>query len=250
LNFHQILYPYHGYSCCYRLMDFVCLRYIYLNLQFVKAWVNLQECINSTVTAADLQGSLTIVQSFIAHSVRGASYIQSHSNLVVATLQIKYHCMFSYFYQWHLLLLMFESASHKFTPHTICGCTSKCVQIQSILMKCESQELHNVPEQPSKDLWAHKIVKCAQSILTKCWSQECLFARHTNRENAPRSSVCKPCRWRTSKMRLNFAVNSFVFGRINGEIAPRTFPYTMQRENFWNASELHNKQLRYWTHKS
>jgi len=94
-----------------------------LNLQFVKAWVNLQECINSTVTAADLQGSLTIVQSFIAHSVRGASYIQSHSNLVVATLQIKYHCMFSYFYQWHLLLLMFESASHKFTPHTICGCT-------------------------------------------------------------------------------------------------------------------------------
>jgi len=29
---------------------------------------------------------------------------------------------------------------------------SKCLQIQSILRKCESQELHNVPEQPSKDL--------------------------------------------------------------------------------------------------
>jgi len=44
---------------------------------------------------------------------------------------------------------------------------SKCVQIQSILIKCESQELHNVPEQPSKDLWVCKIIKRGQSIFTK-----------------------------------------------------------------------------------
>jgi len=34
-------------------------------------------------------------------------------------------------------------------------------------------------------------------------------------------SFCKPWIRRTSKMRLNFTANSFVFGRKNGENAPR-----------------------------
>jgi len=114
-----------------------------------------------------------------------------------------------------------------------------------------------VPEQPSKDLWTCKIIKCGQSIFTKCWSQECLFVRHINRENAPTTFLsilqaeslqngselhskqvrfwtqkswncaqnlfCKTCRQRRSEMRLNFTANSFVFGRINRENAPRTF---------------------------
>jgi len=121
---------------------------------------------------------------------------------------------------------LFESASHKVTPacHNLwVHSQSKCVQIQRILIKCESQEYHNVFQQHRKNLWECKIVKRAQSIFTKCWSQECLFARYTNRENAPRTFFCKPCRRRTSKMRLNFTENSFVFGRINREIAPRTY---------------------------
>jgi len=51
-------------------------------------------------------------------------------------------------------------------------------------------------------------------------------------------------------MRLNFTVNSFVFGRISREIAPRTFSAKLQAENFWNPSEFHTKQLRFWMYKS
>jgi len=39
---------------------------------------------------------------------------------------------------------------------------------QCVLIKCESQELHNVSEQHSKDLRARKIVKRAQSLFRKC----------------------------------------------------------------------------------
>jgi len=51
-------------------------------------------------------------------------------------------------------------------------------------------------------------------------------------------------------MRLNFTANSFIFGRINREIAPRTFLCISQSENFQNASQFHVKQLHFWTHKS
>ena len=86
-------------------------------------------------------------------------------------------------------------------------------------------------------------------------------------------------------MRLNFTANSFAFGRTNRGIAPRTFSVklagrelpkcvwtsqqttsfldaeiakmhperfsqSVQDENFQNASQLHCKKLRFWTHKS
>jgi len=57
-------------------------------------------------------------------------------------------------------------------------------------------------------------------------------------------------RQRTSKMRLNFMANSFVFGRKNRGIAPRTFSQSLQGENFQNTSKFHRKKLRFWTHKS
>ena len=47
----------------------------------------------------------------------------------------------------------FEIASNKVTlgRHNLwVQSQSKCVQIQSILIKCESQELHNVPNNPAK----------------------------------------------------------------------------------------------------
>jgi len=50
-------------------------------------------------------------------------------------------------------------------------------------------------------------------------------------------------------MRLNFPANSFVFGRTNREIAHRTFFFNLQAENFQNASDVHDKQLRFSTHK-
>jgi len=54
-----------------------------------------------------------------------------------------------------------------------------------------------------------------------------------------------------SDMHLNFAGNSFIFGCINCENAPRTFSVNLAgREKFQNASELQGKQLRFWTHKS
>jgi len=48
-------------------------------------------------------------------------------------------------------------------------------------------------------------------------------------------------------MHLNFTANSFVFGHINRKYVPRTFSVNLASENFENASELHGKQLRFWT---
>jgi len=73
-------------------------------------------------------------------------------------------------------------------------------------------------------------------------------AGNINHENAPKT-FCKTCRQRTSKMRLNSTANSFVFGHKNRDNAPRTLLYTLQGENFQNASKLCRKQLHFWTHK-
>jgi len=58
-----------------------------------------------------------------------------------------------------------------------------------------------------------------------------------NLENAPRSFHISD-KVKTSKMRLNFTANSFIFGRKNREYAPRTFLQNLQAMNFQNASEL------------
>jgi len=50
-------------------------------------------------------------------------------------------------------------------------------------------------------------------------------------------------------MRLNITAKSYVFGRINREKAPRAFSAKLAK-NFKNVSELHSKQLGFWTHKS
>jgi len=47
-----------------------------------------------------------------------------------------------------------------------------------------------------------------------------------NSWNFAKNFFCKTCRQRTSKMRLNFTWNTFVFGRKNRENAPRTFFFT------------------------
>jgi len=60
----------------------------------------------------------------------------------------------------------------------------------------------------------------------------------------------QPRKVKTSKMHLNFAGKSFIVGHIKREIVPRTFSVILASENFRNASELHSKQLRFWTHKS
>jgi len=41
--------------------------------------------------------------------------------------------------------------------------------------------------------------------------------------NCVQNVFCKSCRRRTSTIRLFFTANSFVFGRINREIVPKTF---------------------------
>jgi len=112
----------------------------------------------------------------------------------------------------------FEIASHKvaLACHNLwVHSQSKCVQIQSILIKYENQELHNVPEQ---DLWACKNFKNASEFHSK---QLRLWMRKS--WNCTQNFFFKTCRQRTSKMRLNFTANSFIFGRTNHGIAPTTF---------------------------
>jgi len=141
----------------------------------------------------------------------------------------------------------------------------------------------SVLEQPSKDLLTCKIIKYAQSIFTKCLSQECFFARHINRENATRTFLSilqaktfqnpsdlhsKQLHFWTQIVKLrpklflqnmqannfknvcNLAANGFVCGHINRENLFRTFSIILGEENVKNVSECHSKQLRFWMHKS
>ena len=146
----------------------------------------------------------------------------------------------------------FEIPSHKVTlaRHNLwVHLPVQCVHIQSILIECENQELQNVPEQPSKDLWAWKITKRSHSNFTKCWSPECLFTRHKIRENAP-TTFLSILQAETCKMRLNFTANSFVFGHINRENLSKTFFGNLGGGELQYAPEFRSKQLRFWTHKS
>jgi len=49
-----------------------------------------------------------------------------------------------------------------------------------------------------------------------------------NREIAPKI-FCKACTEKTFEVRLNFTTNSFVFGRKNGDNVPRTFYINLAR---------------------
>jgi len=60
--------------------------------------------------------------------------------------------------------------------------------------------------------------------------------------------LCKPWRWRTSEMRLNFTANSFIFGCTNRGIAPRTFCKTRRQRTSRMCLNIQGKQLRFWTH--
>ena len=105
---------------------------------------------------------------------------------------------------------MQKVARHNLRAHS----QSKCVQIQSIFIKCESQNFTMCPNNPGKIYGRVKLKNVARAFFTKCWSQECLFVRHINRENAL-----------------------------------TTFLSILQADNLQNGSELHSKQLRFWTHK-
>jgi len=127
----------------------------------------------------------------------------------------------------------------------------------------KGENFQNVSELHSKPLrvWTHKSWNCAHNFFCKTRGQ------------------------RTSKMRLNFTANRFVFERTSCGIAPKTFSvnlagrerpecvwisrqsasfmdaqivelrlelflWNLQAENFQNACEFHGKPLRFWTHKS
>ena len=155
-----------------------------------------------------------------------------------------------------------------------------------------------VSELHSKKLrfWTYKLWKCAQNFFCKpCkWrtSKICMnfttnnfIFERINCENAPRTIfinlarrkllsciwtlqqtalfldanflkmcselfVCKPSKCRTSKMHLNFTTNSFVCWHINRKNASRTIFVNLARRKLPNASELHSKHFRFWTHKS
>ena len=129
---------------------------------------------------------------------------------------------------------------------------------RNVSVNVEGGDFRNASEFHGKqfNFWTHKSWNCTQNFFFKT------------------------CRQRTSRMRLNFTVNSFIFGRIdreNGpitffiklerrklpkcvwtwqqtasfldtkivELRPQIFLQTLQAENFRNASELHGKQLRF-----
>jgi len=113
-------------------------------------------------------------------------------------------------------------------------------------------ELHN----KKLRFWTQKSRKCSQNFLCKpCkartskmrlnFTVNTFVFRHIYRDIASGTFFCKPCGQGTSSMRLNFTANSLVFGRKNRENAPRTFLSSWQGESFQNASELNSKPLRF-----
>jgi len=111
---------------------------------------------------------------------------------------------------------MFVYATHK---------SWKCAH--NFFINLASGNLQNVSELHSKQLhfWTHQSWNCAQNFL------------------------CKPCRRRTSEMRLNITANSLIFGRTNCDNAPWIFLINLARRELQNVPEFHSKQLRFWMHK-
>ena len=94
----------------------------------------------------------------------------------------------------------------------------------------KSRTSHNVPQQPSKDLWACKIIKRGQSIFTKCSSEECLFVLHKSWKRAHNFFI-NLASGKLAKMHLDFTTKSFMFGHINGENLSRTFFFIFWHKN-------------------
>jgi len=92
----------------------------------------------------------------------------------------------------------------------------------------QDENVKNACELHSKQLRfsTQKLGKFAQNFFCKpCkaktskmrlnFSENCFVFGHTYRDIAPGTFFCKLCRQRTSKMHLNFTANTFVFGRKN-----------------------------------
>ena len=104
------------------------------------------------------------------------------------------------------------------------------------LQSLQGENFQTASEFHGKQLrfWTHKSWNCAQNFFCKPCRQRSsrkrlnftansfVFGR-TNRNNGPRTFFYKSCKAKTSRMRLFFTTNSFVFGRTNGGIAPTTF---------------------------
>ena len=90
------------------------------------------------------------------------------------------------------------------------GCTNREIVPRTFSVNLQAENVQNASEFHGKQLcfWTHKSWKCTQNILYKA------------------------CKAKTSKMRLNFTADSFVFGCKNQENAPTTFSVTLQGENF------------------
>jgi len=109
-------------------------------------------------------------------------------------------------------------------------------------------ELHSKPLR----FWTHNSWNCAQNFFCKTCRQRTskmrlnftantfIFGRK-NRENAARTFLT--CKVKTSKIRLDFMASSFVFAHKTCENAPKTFLWTLEADNSKNISELHGKQL-------
>jgi len=73
---------------------------------------------------------------------------------------------------------------------------------------------------------------------------------HINREMAPTTFYCKPCKQRTSRMPLNpMATNKFWI-KTSRKCTQNFFHKPCKAEDFQNASEIHSKPFRFWTHNS
>ena len=126
---------------------------------------------------------------------------------------------------------------------------------------CKAEDFQNASELHSKLLrfWMHNLWNCVQNFFCKTYRQRTskmrlnymgntfVFGRK-NQENAPNFFLT--CKVKPSKMCLDFMANSFVSGRKNGENVPKTFLYTLEADNSKNATELHGKQLCFETQKS
>ena len=125
---------------------------------------------------------------------------------------------------------------------------------RAFFMKLERRKFHNASELHGKPLrfWAHKPCTCAHNFFCKTRRQRTSRMRlnftanqfifeSINRENAHRTFFCKAWMAKTTKMRLNFITNHFVVGRINLDNAPTTFFIELGRwkllKSFWTSQQ-------------
>jgi len=133
---------------------------------------------------------------------------------------------------WHINC---ENAPRTFFVKLASGEITKCVWIHS-------KHLH---------VWMQKSWRCALFVNLARQNEPELYSKqlHLNRESSPRTLFVNLPRWKLPKYVWTSEQTSLFLDAEVVKMCLALFFQKLQVENFHNASELHSKQLRLWTHK-